>query len=301
MAPDDLDSYTTFALTIHSALPLPELLPGNGSADVRILVDRIGPSPEEEGPILCTRADEKEACLTWGKVGTILVRDGCEMIVDPAPGVAPEAVRIFILGAALGILLHQRGLTVLHASAVAIDDGVVAFLGEKGAGKSATAAALYARGHRFITDDLLAVQYDEHGKPLVLAGYPQIKLWPDAVSMLGKDPSDLPRIRPEVEKRAQTVVFPDSKMIFPLRKIFFLGVGYKTEILPVPPQFAFSELIRELYVSHFEILGKRISTASTFFRQTISLARSTPISLLVRKDDLSALPEVAELVEASLV
>jgi hypothetical protein len=295
-----VDSYTAFALTIHSALPLPELLPGNGKADVTILSDRIGPSPEEEGPILCSRADDKEVCLTWGRVGTVLVRGGCEMIVDPAPGVGPEPIRLLILGAAMGVLLYQRGLTVLHSSAVAINGGAVAFLGVKGAGKSAIAAALYARGHRFITDDLLAVQYDLQGKPLVLTGYPQIKLWPDAVSMLGKDPRDLPRIRPEVEKRAQTVDFLDSQMIYPLRKIFFLGVGKKTEILSVPPQFAFSELIRELYVSHFEILSKRVSTASTFFRQSIDLARSTSISLLVRKDDLSALPEVAKLVEASL-
>ena len=132
---------------------------------------------------------------------------------------------------------------------------------------------------------------------LVLAGYPQIKLWPDAVSMLGEDPEDLPRIRPEVEKRAQTVTMSDTQLMYPLRKILFLGVGEKTEILSVPPQFVFSELIRELYVSHFEILSKRISTASTFFRQSIDLARSTPISLLVRKNDLSALPEVAKLVE----
>ena len=169
---DDVDCYTAFALTIHSALPLPELLPGGEKADVTILLDRIGPSPEEEGPILCLRADEKEACLTWGRVGTVLVRDGCEMIVDPTPGVEPEAVRLLILGAAMGVLLYQRGLTVLHASAVAIDGGVVAFLGEKGAGKSAIAAALYARGHRFITDDLLAVQYDQQGKPSGFSGLP---------------------------------------------------------------------------------------------------------------------------------
>jgi hypothetical protein len=295
-----VDFYTAFALTIRSDLPLPELLPGNGKADVTILSDRIGPSPEEEGPILCSRADDREVCLTWGRVGTVLVRGGCEMIVDPAPGVGPEPIRLLILGAAMGVLLYQRGLTVLHGSAVAIDGGVVAFLGVKGAGKSAIAAALYARGHRFITDDLLVVQYDQQGKPLVLAGYPQIKLWPDAVSMLGENPEDLPRIRPDVEKRAQTVVMPDPQMIFPLRKIFFLGVSDKTKIFPVPTQFIFSELIRELYVSHFEILSKQISVASTLFRQSVDLARRTSCSLLVRKNDLSALPEVAKLVEASL-
>jgi hypothetical protein len=50
-----------------------------------------------------------------------------------------------------------RGLEVLHASAVAFDDRVVAFSASSGTGKTSTALHLLARGASLVTDDVLAV------------------------------------------------------------------------------------------------------------------------------------------------
>ncbi|NBC85561.1 MAG: hypothetical protein GVY25_05150, partial [Bacteroidetes bacterium] len=50
------------------------------------------------------------------------------------PDVAEGTLRAPLLGVVLGTLLHQRGLHTLHASAVVVDGGAVAFVGEKGAG-----------------------------------------------------------------------------------------------------------------------------------------------------------------------
>src|SRR4029079_11482739 len=47
-----------------------------------------------------------------------LVRNGQEIVVDPVPGGSERNVRLFLLGSALGILCHQRGLLPLHANAV---------------------------------------------------------------------------------------------------------------------------------------------------------------------------------------
>jgi hypothetical protein len=76
----------------------------------------------------------------------------------------------------MAILLHQRGYMVLHASAVEVGNKAVAFLGPKGRGKSSIAATLYTRGHRLITDDVLAVRVED-GKATVLPAFPHVKLW----------------------------------------------------------------------------------------------------------------------------
>ena len=57
-----------------------------------------------------------------------------------------EEAATYLLGPVLGLLLRFRGVTCLHASAVAIGDSVIAFVGAEGAGKSTTAAAFARPG-----------------------------------------------------------------------------------------------------------------------------------------------------------
>ena len=53
-----------------------------------------------------------------------------------------------------------QGLDLLHASAVELGGRAVAFTGAPGIGKTSLAAQLVARGHGFVTDDVLAVETD---------------------------------------------------------------------------------------------------------------------------------------------
>jgi hypothetical protein len=112
-------------------------------------------------------------------MGTILVRKGREIIVDPIPGLEDKVLRLFVLGPALAVLLHQRGRLVLHASAAAIAGEVVAFMGRSGWGKSTAAAALYTRGHSIVADDVTAVQVNtDTGFPVVfpaMCGYRRLR------------------------------------------------------------------------------------------------------------------------------
>jgi len=91
----------------------------------------------------------------------------------------PHIVRNLLLGICLGTLLVQRGFLVLHGSVVEIDGEAVAFLGNKRAGKSTSSAALLARGHRFLADDIVAVQFED-GRPIVTPAFPMFKLDPEA-------------------------------------------------------------------------------------------------------------------------
>jgi hypothetical protein len=180
--------YRVYGLSVRSDLPLPELNreENPGDADVDIRIGRVPPSAEEGlsfGP--------DGAILRINDVASYLMRDGREISVDPCPDASDRNVRLYLLGSAMGVLLHQKGLLPLHANAVEIDGRAVAFMGESGAGKSTLAAWLHDLGHRVIADDVCVLRFDEEsGRIRVDPGLPRIRLWKDALEGSGRSPGD---------------------------------------------------------------------------------------------------------------
>ena len=80
------------------------------------------------------------------------------------PDDEPWSWQRFLVGRILPWAAALRGLEPFHASAVAADGGVLAFVAPTGGGKTSLAVQLVARGARFFTDDVLAL--DEHGGTL---------------------------------------------------------------------------------------------------------------------------------------
>jgi len=256
-------SYLAYGLGIRSDIPLPELAPweeavAQGEEEVSIRFGRVagGPPPEtlEEGWGGFSPAPE-EVRLFWRGVGSFSVRGGRDLVVDPSPTLDDEGVlRLFVLGPVLAVLLGQRGRLLLHASAVSVDGGAALFLGEAGRGKSTTAAALHARGHALATDDVAVLQAGEEGRrPVLFPGFPQLKLWPEALASLGEDPEGLPRCNPLLEKRARPAARGFSSAALPVERIYVLeegegeGGAAAQEIVPLGPREALAELLRHTY------------------------------------------------------
>jgi len=90
----------------------------------------------------------------------------------------PADVRLFLLGSAIGALMHQRGLLVLHGSTVKVGDECVVFLGSSGVGKSTLATQLRHRGYACLGDDVCAISIGEDGVPYAAPAYPPASLSP---------------------------------------------------------------------------------------------------------------------------
>jgi hypothetical protein len=101
-------------------------------------------------------------------VGRFLIKGGHEITFDLDAGADERDAVVYVLGSAFGILLHQRGHLVLHASAIAVGSGAVIFCGPSGAGKSTLAAALLRQGYPFIADDVCHIGFDG-ARPIVFA------------------------------------------------------------------------------------------------------------------------------------
>jgi hypothetical protein len=105
--------------------------------------------------------------------------------MDLAPSSDDDEVRTYLLGVVFGMLCHQRGITPLHASAIDVADGCVAFVGASGAGKSTLVATLAQCGHEVITDDACFLRLGTDGDLQAWPGISRIRLWEDAKLALG--------------------------------------------------------------------------------------------------------------------
>jgi hypothetical protein len=292
--------YSAYGLTIRSELALPELMEQVGHAICPDVGIRWGIVPHPVDFFTSERhiwSSPTEAIFFWDDVGTLLARNGQEVVIDPLPDVTEEVLRLFVLGTALGTLLHQRKLLVLHASAIAVQGEAIAFIGESGWGKSTTAATFCLQGYQAVADDVVAIDFDAEGKPIVLPGFPQFKLWSDAIAALGYDPETLPRLRPELDKYGHRVPVGFSLDPLPLRQIYVLGGGNTFAIEPIPAQAAFLELVRHSYA--LRSLRKDGLNAN-HFRHATQLVKRVPVSRLVRQRSLSDLQEIIRLVEHDL-
>lgn len=252
--------YSCYGLVVGSEIALPDLgepLPAGDRVDVRIRYGALGaPDPATMvGPGLWRDGD---VCgIEVPGVGRYQARGGTEIVVDPEPGADERAVRLFLLGSAMGATMMLRGCLVLHGNAFAVgrgDDGSCAVvLGHSGSGKSTLAAELQRRGHEVLTDDVVPV--DREGR--ALPGYPRIKLWDDALSRLGRSADGLERIHDDHPK-FQVPLQRGALGSMPLRWVYVLErhAGDDLRIEPAHGTVTFS-LLHEHTYRHELVHGPR--------------------------------------------
>jgi len=296
-------SYMAYTLRVQSAISLPELMESAGSPEVTIqcgqvtlppdlIVSGLGLHAVSEGAYLLRGS---EAYLFYEGVAVFRVRHGNEIAVEPVAGVDGQHLRTFLLGQVLGILLHQRGLLVLHASAVQVNGAAAAFLGGSRWGKSTLAAALHSRGYRLVADDLLPIRVGA-GAATVLPAFPQFKLWPDALRSLGADPERHDRFFPGLDKRIRPVASADfASQPMPLHCIYALSRGETTAIEPIRPGEGVVELLRHSIAYRQQTPDE----AGRHFQQCAAVAASVPLRRLARSRSIDP-AGVAALVERDL-
>ena len=280
--------HSAFGLTIRSDLALSGLRAGDGEPDV---VVRRGAVPAPEGFPPSGIAHEPEARadrLAWLDRARLRITER-EVTVDSAD----EAfARQCVVGPGLGVLLHRRGVLVLHGAAIDVDGRAVVLLGEKGAGKSTTAASLLARGHRLLADDLVAIDTGslESGAPVVLPGPTQMKLWPEAAAAAGLEVDLVPFF--DGLAKGIWADAPVASSPTPLGTVAVLewGASVTTPLGGVP---AFGAVFAHVYAPRF--VGAAASAA--LVGPASALAQAASVVRMGRPRQLDALGELAARIE----
>lgn len=295
--------YYVFGLHVESPLALPELSPVSEDSaipcDIEISIGKVEQRPhaiDEFGRGFWAHDDR--ACYLWPGVGEFLVSAGRHILVEPHQDAVGEALRLSILGPVLALALQQRGLLTLHASAVAFGEGAVAFLGGHGWGKSTMAATLHARGHPVMSDDLTALL---PGDNRLVPSYPQIKLWPDAVGVLGHVSEELPLVHPDVDKRALRFSQGFAREPLPLKRLYLLGLGETVAIEDMTPRRALEELMRHCYCNRFGPEFFRAFGLKEHFLRVSHLARTVSLRRLQRPATLRDDPGLMAVIEKAIL
>jgi hypothetical protein len=292
--------YQAYGLIFQSVIPLPELITTTEiQADIEIKFGKVDRSLMEVnrlGTYLYTTPTE--ISFFWKEVGAITVRNGKEIIIDPLPEVEERLLRLPILGIAFAVILHQRGFLPLHASAVEINGGAAVFTAGRGWGKSTLAATLYGKGYHLISDDLVAIDVTNYEVPMVIPGFPQLKLLPEAAaSALGDDPNTLPPLATGYEKRSRRNIERFSPNPIPLRAIYKLGKGTAPALKILSTQEAVQELIGNTYTLSGVPQLVQGKAGASYFHQCMSVLKQVPLYRLERPQVLELVPEIAKLVE----
>lgn len=273
--------YSCFDFRLRSEIPLPELAlaePG----DARSIVDLRQASlpdalPGGEEADWHLQAADGEALLMVPAVGRFLMAHGERILVDPLPEATPRQLRLFLLGSALGILAHQRGLLPLHANAIVAGDGAFAFCGPSGAGKSTLAAHFEQAGYPLLSDDVCPLEIDAEGRALAWPGVPRLKLWPDAACALGHDPSTLERVTEDIEKYQLAHAGPGPARPVPLRRLYVLNraqAGDDGRIVRLHGRDAMAAVLANTYRGFYLA---RMGLAARHFHQCVSMLRTVQV------------------------
>lgn len=286
--------YRAYGLTILSEFRLDEAEPTEpAEPDIRIFAADL---THLERPFEGFRdfvAMSDGDFFNYRTVGRFFAARGEGIAVDPDVAFDVRLLGLVVLGPVMAVLLHRRGYHVLHGSAVEIDGEAAVFLGDKGAGKSTTAAALVAAGHRLIADDVVAIRTDTVLD--VPAGYQVMKLQP---TMRGRFRPDAGHVLEPCSEK-----FTADKIRFrlarsnppqrPLGRLHVLARGSVNALAVYDRPATLKALIRFSYFPRLGDAALRDGEAAALFFRAAALASRVSAGLLTVKHDLDALPELA--------
>ncbi len=255
-------------------------------------------SPLEIGDVPLLRAWKLDAgwvrLVYWNGVEFLIDDRAEEVRVFWPSGVSFEEAVSLLFDDILALLLRWRGMTCLHASAVRVGDGAVAFVGDVGSGKSTTAAALGQMGYPLITDDLLPLVRKD-GRFFVQPAYPRLRLWPDSAAALGHDDDRLPRLAPGREKRHLDLLekgYSFQQQSVALAAVYLFGSRTDDEAAPYVESVSVQEAVVALLANKYTkyLLDKEMSAED--FSTVTQLVAQIPLRRLVPHKEIERLPQL---------
>jgi hypothetical protein len=286
-------SYFAYGLGIHSTIALPELVTKDVPADITIREGNVE-TPADAVPLSEWTSLTPDGALIRHESARFLIQNRNDITLDPGNETDMSILRRYLLGQVLGMVLHLRGLLILHASAVSISSQGVIFLGNAGWGKSTTAAILAQRGHTLVADDITAVKLQADSATL-FPGYPQLKLSSETATSLQDESANLVPI-PGTKKFARRRADGFDLNPVPLKRIYVLSDDEEMQIQKLNARDAFMELLRN---SYFACFLPDLNMA-VHHSQCAALVNMVNVRSLKRPRDLGRLPQVAAMIEEDI-
>jgi hypothetical protein len=306
----DALAYEIYGLLVRSEWPLRGLPTASGSdvdveirrgspAFLRTAASEAGPRMWDDGWFRHGFLGDGSVYLCWrGLFEFVISSDGHTIRGRLLPAGTLEAFQVYLLGQALSFSLIRLGFEPLHVTAVAFDEGTVAFTGEPGLGKSTLAAACLAGGARLVTDDV-AVIVPGSDPPLVHPGPRRIKLFPKVANRLVPDLSPEAQLNDLTPKLILSV--PGALVVHsptPLSLLYDLRRTTAQQVTSraLTPRAAFLAITR----AAFNVMLTDAHRRENQVRFAADLVGRLPIRSLTYRRDIRAIGQAVERVRADI-
>jgi len=214
----------------------------------------------------------------------IVSKNGLDVRAIPVENVSEHSISHLFLNQVLPLALSRQFRMVLHAAAVQVNSGAIAFVGSSGQGKSTLAASFSSNGYGFLTDDGMEIEPSNQGI-VVNPSHPSIRLWEDSSTALFPNlssPETVADYTPKYRLLAGKELVYCSQPC-PLKLVFFLTKeSAKTVVIkPVKGREAMLHLVRNCFlldISEREMLTHQFDKLAMLARAPIFFQLDFPRS-----------------------
>lgn len=291
--------YSVFGLSVTSELALPELPSSETTrSDVHIQLSDLQEKMNGLTADHPYRLTEGTFSLYVPGVAHYFVASGTMIEVDLIAGTEIEAVKLFLLGSCMGIILHQRGILPMHGSVITDGETGILLTGHSGAGKSTTAHRFLAQGYHLVTDDVAATRFEDDAA-LVAPAYGHQKLWEDVLPSSG---IGYTRVNREVDRRTKYTV--DRERQFWNESVRLRLI---VELVPADIKYVQHETVtgmdkvRTLMLHTYRnIYYKELQKEAFQFESAMALARRVRLLRIYRPQGIASEQTVVELITAAI-
>lgn len=293
--------YRIAGIEVATDIPLPGAQIPASVATVPEVTIRRGPVPQTLDGATSSGGDwmMRQDSFLWRvpHVARFLIRGGREIEFSVEDAADEGDVVIYLLGSAFGILLHQRGYLVLHASAVEVRGKAVLFCGPSGAGKSTLAAALSNAGYAFLNDDVCHIRVDGGIEPKIAPDGRFLKLWGDALHQLTLEDRKGAAVGKSLDKFY--VAPPDARRAeaVPLGAAYGLRAGSGAQPIAFEKLDAAQAVMLFRENAYRPLLVSQMKLERSYFTDSIAALRRANAFYLTRPIDYSAMAEMIRRLE----
>ncbi len=291
--------YRLYGLQIQSDRELTELTPVAPTCPAEVVIQHgvvpvALPNVTDSSPLWQT--DGRQFLVTIPNIAYYHIVDHV-ITVAAFPNVPASDVHLYLLGTALGIVLHQHGSLPLHASAIEVRGRAVAFAGVSGEGKSTLAAHLHRRGYRVFSDDMAVMTFDDP-RPVVQPGFQKVKLWQDALSHLPHDATELVRDHSRMNK--YHLALPDAALIepAPLAEIYVLTENRLDHAVTFTPMETIPAIFALGENAYRPAILKSLGKKQAHFQQCSQVMKHAKMFVLSRPKVISQMDALIDALEA---
>ena len=288
---------------IRSDLDFPRLRRATGRGPAIELRARRAPWPETRSFYRCRTEDRTVWLEVLKSRNGYLLRfpretefmvalDGRRIEWFAWPGIPRHVVRRQFLDQVLPRVLSLDGEIMLHASAIAAGQGALVFLGNSGAGKSTIAAAMAAKGMRFLGDDALRIEMLTGGFR-VWPSHPASRLEPATARAIFGRTRAVADLTGKATLTSRTATFDWSTRPCPLRALLVLAprpASAALSIRTLPFRRAMMELVRQT------VRLDPAECAAEEFNSLANLAARIPMGILAVPRRLDRLENILHVV-----